>query len=89
VDALGDFERLPSGPALLDYWNGQLGARERALLTVLLDRYPATVTHADMAEATGYSPDASTIGAGMSKLRGLGIADGWTASSDFVEAIHD
>lgn len=36
---------------------------------------------------TGYSPEASTIGAGMSKLRGLGIVDGWRLSNDFAEAI--
>jgi uncharacterized protein len=89
MQALGDdFEPLPTGPALLDYWNGELGARERALLAVLLDRYPAALSQREMAEATGYSPDASTIGAGMSKLRGLGLADGWAAATDFVEAIH-
>lgn len=88
VEALGDYEILPTGPSLLDYWNGQLGARERALLAVLLEQYPQAVTHAVMAEKTGYSPDASTIGAGMSKLRGLGLADGWAAAADFVDAIH-
>lgn len=88
VEALGgDFEPLPQGQALYDYWMGQLGARERAFLPILVDAYPDPVTHDDLAEATGYSPESSTIGAGMSKLRGLGLVDGWAASAEFVESI--
>lgn len=88
VDALGDYEPLPSGPALLAYWRNELGGRERALLNVLVERYPDTVSHEEMCAATGYSPDASTVGAGMSKLRALELADGWRASDDFMEAIR-
>ena len=88
VEALGDdFEPLPQGQALYDYWMGQLGARERAFLPILVDAYPHPVTHDDLAEATGYSPESSTIGAGMSKLRGLGLVEGWAASVEFVESI--
>jgi hypothetical protein len=57
-------------------------------VAVLLERYPASLSQPEMAEATGYSPDASTIGAGMSRLRGIGLAEGWSAAADFVEAIH-
>jgi hypothetical protein len=87
VQALGsDLLPLPQGAALLAYWRGRLGARERKFLDVLLDAYPDPVTHDEMAEATGYSPDASTISAGMANLRGLEIADGWRLHEDFYEA---
>lgn len=88
VEALGDdYEPLPQGQALYDYWMGELGSRERAFLPILVAAYPNPVTHAELAEATGYSPESSTIGAGMSKLRGLGLVDGWAASSEFIESI--
>ena len=87
-DALGDFEPLPTGPALLAHWRGQLGKRERLILDALLDAYPASMDHANLCEATGYSPDASTVGAGMSLLRGLELVDGWRVSDDFADAIR-
>lgn len=88
VAALGDdLEPLPHGAELLDHWREQLGGRERKLLDVLLEAWPDRVLHDEMAERTGYSPDASTIGAGMSRLRGLEIADGWRLHPDFAEAV--
>lgn len=84
---LGDYETLPTGRALYDYWLGQLGERERKLLAILVDRYPSSLTLPELADLTGYSATASTIGAGMSRLRGLELADGWRASVDFMEAI--
>lgn len=80
-------EPLPTGPALLEYWRGQLGKRERLILDALVDAYPDTLDHAAVCEATGYSPEASTVGAGMSKLRGLELVEGWRASDDFMDAI--
>jgi hypothetical protein len=56
-------------------------------MNVLLQAYPDPVSHDEMCAATGYSPDASTVGAGMSKLRKLELAEGWRASDDFMAAI--
>lgn len=87
IEALGDFEMLPTGPALFTYWMGQLGQRERVFLDALVAAYPDPLELVELAEAGGYSPDSSTVSAGMSKLRGLGLADGWAAADDFMEAI--
>ena len=83
------FGVLPRGPALLDYWkmHKALGKAERAVLDVLIAQYPREITHAEVCEATGYSPDASTVSVAMSKLRKLELAEGWRASKDFMEAI--
>lgn len=86
-DALGDVEPLPTGKDLMQYWRATLGKRERAIVDVLDEIYPNTISHAELAERCGYSADASTIGAGMSTLRGLGIVDGWKLSDDFHESI--
>lgn len=86
-DALGEVEPLPTGKDLMQYWRATLGKRERAIVDVLDEIYPATISHAELAERCGYSADASTIGAGMSTLRGLGIVDGWKLSDDFYESI--
>lgn len=85
--ALGQPDALPTGPDLLGYWYGELGERERRLLAELVAEYPSALTQAEMAERTPYSATASTIGAGMSTLRGLGIAEGWRLSDEFAEAI--
>jgi hypothetical protein len=68
------------------YWRGQLGKRERLILDVLVQAWPGAVEHATICEATGYSPEASTVGAGLSKLRALELVDGWALSADFAAA---
>lgn len=90
IDALGDdYDPLPTGRALLEYWRSKLGNRERLIMDVLIEHAPDSVTGDELAAATGYKPPAesSTIGAGMSALRTLGIAAGWALSSEFAEAI--
>jgi hypothetical protein len=86
--ALGDFEPLPAGPALLDYWRAQLGKTEVAILDTMLEAYPGELRQADIAARTGYSPTASTIGVALSKLRRLELVDGWKISDDFARSIR-
>lgn len=89
LDALGDsYEPLPRGHALYEHWMSQLGKRERVFLETLVDAYPDEVSPEELADAGGYSVESSTISAGMSKLRGLELADGWRAHPDFIEAIQ-
>lgn len=86
----GQYEPLPTGPALLDHWRNHslIGKGERAVLDLLVEAYPSCMTHADLCDATGYSPSASTMSAIMSRLRKLELADGWRASDDFMESIR-
>lgn len=88
--ALGEeYEPLPRGRALYEHWMSQLGKRERIFLEALVEAYPNEVSHDELAQVGGYSPDSSTISAGMSRLRGLELADGWRAHPDFMEAIGE
>lgn len=89
IAALGnDFEPLPHGAALLDYWKRtHLGKGEVAVLDLLLDAYPNTLDHETICARTGYSPTASTVGVIMSKLRKLELVTGWRASDEFMDAI--
>lgn len=89
IAALGnDYEPLPQGPTLLDFWKTtHLGKGEIAVLDLLLASYPAPLTFDEICDRTGYSPTASTVGVIMSKLRKLELVDGWCVSDEFWEAI--
>lgn len=52
--ALPDAEPLPTGEALQDYWFNRLPEGERAILRVLVDRYPAAVPRDNLTEETSY-----------------------------------
>jgi hypothetical protein len=55
IDALGsDYEPLPTGTALRDYWLQRLSEGERRCLQVLLDSYPDEVQRPAIDEVTGY-----------------------------------
>lgn len=54
VAALGDFESLPTGDALREYWMARLPAGERAALGVLVAAYPDAVERERISESTGY-----------------------------------
>ncbi len=56
VDALGDdYETLPTGAELRDYWLGRLPAGEAAVLSVLIEAYPDGVSRDEVSERTGYA----------------------------------
>jgi hypothetical protein len=86
VDALGDYEPLPTGPALLAFWQRNLDGTSNNVLSALLDFYPDDTTLAGIADVTGYSPAASTIRVALGKLRRLELVDGWRISEDFARS---
>jgi DNA-binding MarR family transcriptional regulator len=53
VSALGNFEPLPTGQALQDYWLGRLSEGEKKILSLLINAYPQSVARDQMEEA-GY-----------------------------------
>lgn len=88
VDFLGsDIEPLPTGPDLLEYWRNRFGLTERRVLDVLVAAWPNDSTLGEIAEITGYSASASTIGVALGKLRKVGVVDRWRLSDDFGRAI--
>ncbi len=55
INALGsDFEPLPTGEALQEYWLERLPEGERKFLRLLLDAYPNAVTRQKLSDATEY-----------------------------------
>lgn len=69
--ALGDWEPLPTGPALLRYWESKLGRCERVILQQLASSYPNGLTASEIAEATGYSANSGGFNNSLSRLRTL------------------
>jgi uncharacterized protein len=84
VAALGDFEPLPTGIALQDYWLSQLGQAERSILQVLLAAYPSVLDKETIAANTAaYKTDGQPYASGgggfnnaISRLRTLELIDG-------------
>jgi len=54
VAALPDYEPLPTGEALQDYWRQQLPEGERAVLDFLIDVHPDVADRESISEETGY-----------------------------------
>lgn len=54
VSALGDFEPLPTGDELREYWMRRLPQGEREILKVVCKDYPASVDREIITEATNY-----------------------------------
>lgn len=80
-----DYEPLPTGGELIDYWRSKFGLTEQRVLDVLIDVYPNQASQTEVAERTGYSPTASTIGVALSKLRKVGVVTGWQLSEDLAQ----
>jgi hypothetical protein len=75
--AAGGAEARPTGPALLDHWRNhpKMGRGEREVLDVLVEAWPDELTHEELCERAGYSPDASTMRVILGHLRSLGLVE--------------
>jgi hypothetical protein len=87
----GAKERL-TGQALLDKWlnHKRMGEGHRKVLLALIDAYPEVLSHEELCDVTGYSPDASTIGVYLSELRKLGLIEKGQrrVPDEFMESIR-
>jgi uncharacterized protein len=77
LHALGEWEPLPEGPALVEYWLGQLSKAEASALRALLDAAPGTLSKTEVAERAGYAPDGGGFNNALSRLRTLQLIDGY------------
>lgn len=76
-EALGNYEALPTGDALLAYWLGELGnSGASRLLRAIADAYPRALSNAEAAEAAGLSHRSGTFSTYVSKLRTLQLIEG-------------
>jgi uncharacterized protein len=87
IAALGSYEPLPSGPALLDHWLRELGDSGAArLLRVIAEAYPHSLTNEEAGEKAELSHKSGTFSTYLSKLRTLELISGrgeLRASDDF------
>jgi hypothetical protein len=75
LEALGSWEPLPSGQALVDHWLGRLGKAERTILAACVDCHPGALTKEELGQVTGYSTDSSTFQNALGKLRTLELVN--------------
>ena len=71
LTALGDYELLPTGRALLEWWLPQLSGAEKKIVNAL-DEY-GPMEKIDLAAATGYEPTGGGFNNPLGHLRTLGI----------------
>ncbi|MFF8188759.1 ATP-binding protein [Microbacterium sp. NPDC016588] len=76
VDALGSYDPLPTGPQLVDYWLSRLGKAERAILSTLVDAWPASLTNEEIAERAGYTASGGGFANALGRLRTLELISG-------------
>lgn len=89
LDALGDFDPLPTGSALRELWYGRLSGPERKILQAIVARHPAAVPVAEVAAATYYAVDGGAFRNPLSRLRTLELVSGRgevRASDDLFDA---
>lgn len=76
VEALGEFEPLPAGRELLEYWFRKLGKAERSILGTLADAHPETLSDEEIAERSGYTAGSGGFNNAISRLRTLELISG-------------
>jgi uncharacterized protein len=76
IEALGLWEPLPIGSALVDYWRGRLGMAERAILETLTQAYPNALTKEEIAAGAGYEANGGGFNNALGRLRTLELVQG-------------
>lgn len=86
-EAVGNYEPLPTGPELAEYFYTQLGKAEVAILQLLVSVFPQHQSRSETASSSGY-PYNSNVRAAIGKLKRLGLitdtADGLRAHERLV-----
>jgi hypothetical protein len=76
IEALGSWEPLPIGPALIDYWRARLGKAERLILQALAQSYPHPLTKEEVAAKAGYEANGGGFNNALGRLRTLELVQG-------------
>lgn len=76
IHALGDYDPLPTGRELVEWWCGQLGKAEKSILLVAVDAYPASLPVSEVAARTDYSATSGGFRNALSRLRTLELITG-------------
>jgi hypothetical protein len=76
MQALGSWEPLPTGSALIEYWRGRLGKAERLILQTLAHVYPDALTKDEVAIKAGYQSNGGGFNNALGRLRTLELVQG-------------
>ncbi len=76
IEALGSWEPLPTGSALIDYWRNRLGKAERLILEALTQVYPDALTKEEVAAKAGYEANGGGFNNALGRLRTLELVQG-------------
>ena len=76
IQALGSWEPLPAGSALIDYWRGRLGKAERLILETLTEAYPDGLSKEEVAAKAGYEANGGGFNNALGRLRTLELVQG-------------
>lgn len=74
LDALGEYDPLPTGSDLLAYWKRREGKAERSILECLAKHH--SIDRSSLAELAGYAEAGGGFGNALSRLRTLGLISG-------------
>lgn len=85
--ALGTFDPLPTGAQLVDYWLSRLGKAERAILSALVDEWPAPLSNEQIAERTGYAATGGGFANALGRLRTLELVTGTRAANTAADEL--
>lgn len=82
LEALGDYDPLPTGDELVQYWRNRLGASgKRAIFDVVVNAYPNYVDTDEVSRQTNIARAGGTWRTYIAELRGLGIVEGHGAGA--------
>ena len=88
LNALGEFESLPEGDALLAYWLSELGSGGASrMLRAVADAYPNALSNEEIGEASGVSSASGTFSTYMGRLRGLELITGGRGATSLSEEL--
>jgi len=76
IQALGSWERLPAGAALIEYWRNRLGKAERLILEALTQAYPDPLRKEEVAAKAGYEASGGGFNNALGRLRTLELVQG-------------
>lgn len=76
LEALGSYDPMPSGDALIEHWIRDLPKAESSILRVVREHHPRALTKAEIAQFTGYAADSGSFSNALSKLRTLELIEG-------------
>lgn len=88
--ALGSYEPLPTGPALLQHWVNEKGGLHADILKVVAANYPGTVPHTEVGALLNKAPDGGYFLRVLGELKTLelitGKKDALRATDEFFKA---